>query len=171
MIIKWLDSERLLQVASELGALLQDVVAGGASIGFLPPVSAAEAGAYWLEVVAALDGGNRILLIAEDEGVIVGTVQLDMASRPNSLHRAEVAKLMVHTQHRRRGIAKRLMQAIEEEARRAGRTTLMLDTREGDPSESLYLKLGYVRAGAIPEYARGADGTLHTTVYMYKLLR
>ncbi len=63
------------------------------------------------------------------------------------------------------------MSAIEEEARRIGRTTLVLDTRAGDPSEQLYANLGYTRAGVIPEYARSANGALHTTVFMYKLLK
>lgn len=63
------------------------------------------------------------------------------------------------------------MKAIEQEAQQAGRTTLILDTRQGDPSESLYTKLGYARAGTIPEYARSTDGSLHTTVFMYKLLK
>jgi ribosomal protein S18 acetylase RimI-like enzyme len=94
-----------------------------------------------------------------------------MASRPNGKHRAEITKLMVHTAARGQGIGQALMQAIEQEARLAGRTTLILDTRKGDPSEQLYLKLGYTRAGVIPEYARSADGSLHTTVFMYKLLK
>ena len=63
------------------------------------------------------------------------------------------------------------MNAIEAEAKQAGRTTLVLDTREGDPSEQLYSKLGYLRAGIIPEYARSTNGSLHTTVFMYKLLK
>ena len=47
---------------------------------------------------------------------------------------------------------------------------LVLDTRQGDVAERLYLKQGYIRAGSIPQYARSADGTLHTTVFFYRLL-
>jgi acetyltransferase len=171
MNIRLIQVDELLQLTSQLSILLQDAVSGGASIGFLQPVSQQEADAYWQEVAAALNGKNRLLLVAEDKGSVIGTVQLDLASRANGIHRAEVAKLMVHSGHRRRGIAQLLMQAIEEQARAAGRTTLILDTREGDPSERLYLKLGFTRAGTIPEYARSTDGTLHTTVFMYKLLK
>lgn len=155
---------------SQLVALLQDTVAGGASVGFLPPLSDEEAGAYWRSVVAALREPYRILLVAREAGAIVGTIQLDLASRANGSHRAEVVKLMVHSTKRRHGIGARLMQAIEAEAQRAGRTTLVLDTREGDPSERLYTGMGYVKAGSIPEYARSADGALHTTAFLYKLL-
>lgn len=154
-----------------LAALLQDALLSGASVGFLPPLPTQDALAYWEEVIAALSGQDRLLLIAQADGGLAGTVQLHLASTPNGLHRAEVAKLMVDTRHRRQGIGRALMLAVEAEARHAGRTTLVLDTRLGDPSEQLYLSLGYARAGAIPEYARSADGSLHTTVFMYKLLK
>ena len=84
--------------------------------------------------------------------------------------RAEVSKVLVHSAHRRQGVGRALMLAIEAEAARAGRTTLVLDTRLDDAGEALYTSLGYQRAGVIPNYARSADGTLHATVVMYKLL-
>ncbi len=170
MNIKRLALESALQLTPKLAALLEDAVASGASIGFLPPFTHEDAIKYWGEVITALKGSHRILLIAEIDQAIVGTVQLDLASRPNATHRAEIAKLMVHTSQRGQGIGQALMNAIEHEAQLAGRTTLILDTREGDSSESLYSKLGYIRAGTIPEYARSIDRSLHTTVFMYKLL-
>ncbi|MBC7878415.1 MAG: GNAT family N-acetyltransferase [Anaerolineales bacterium] len=168
--IQRLTSDDAIQIIPKLAKLLQDAVTNGASIGFLHPLPSEEAVQYWQEVVTALKGSYRILLIAKSDDVIVGTVQLDMASRPNGSHRAEVAKLMVHTSHRGQGVGQALMKAIEAEAKQAERTTLILDTREGDPSERLYSKLGYTRAGTIPEYARSTDGSLHSTVFMYKLL-
>ena len=171
MNIQRLTPESTIQLLPKLTALLQDAVASGASIGFLPPLTHEDAVNYWREVVTALESPHRILLIAEIDDAIVGTVQLDLASRPNGSHRAEVAKLMVHTSHQGQGIGQALMNVIEHEAKQAGRTTLILDTREGDPSECLYSKLGYTRAGTIPEYARSTDGSLHTTVFMYKLIK
>jgi acetyltransferase len=154
-----------------LVALLRDAVDGGASVGFLPPLGEAEAGAYWDGVVEALGDGSRVLLVARDPaGAIVGSVQLDLAMRANARHRAEVIRLMVHRAARRRSLGRTLMLAIESEARRRGRTTLVLDTRQGDPSESLYQALGWTCAGVIPRYAASADGTLHTTALYYKLL-
>jgi acetyltransferase len=155
----------------ELIGLLQNTVSSGASIGFLPPLADADAAAYWQEVIIALHGPHRVLLVAQIDGAVAGSVQLDLASRPNGSHRAEVIKLMVHTLYRQKGIGRSLMIALEEEARNAGRSTLVLDTRQGDPSEKLYLRLGYQRVGVIPEYARSADGSLHTTVFFFKLLK
>jgi ribosomal protein S18 acetylase RimI-like enzyme len=154
-----------------LVALLRDAVDGGASIGFLPPLGEAEAAAYWDSVVAALRDGSRVLLVARDPAAgIVGSAQLELAMRANARHRAEVSKVMVRRAARRRGIGRALMLALEREARRLGRTTLVLDTRQGDPSESLYRGLGWIEAGAIPRYAASADGTLHATVIYYRLV-
>ena len=171
MNIQRLTPESAVQLLPKLAALLEDAVASGASIGFLPPLTYENAINYWQEVITALKGPYRILLVAQMDQAIAGTVQLDLASRPNGSHRAEIAKLMVHTSQRGRGIGQALMNTIEVEAQLAGRTTLVLDTREGDPSERLYSKLGYSRAGTIPEYARSTNGSLHTTVLMYKLLK
>jgi ribosomal protein S18 acetylase RimI-like enzyme len=158
-------------VRGDLVALLQNVVDAGASVGFLPPLSSAEAGEYWDGVFDAVAGGGRLLWIARtpDAGV-VGTVQLDLEKRANGNHRAELAKLMVHTSARRRGIARALMHAAEAEGRRLGRRTLVLDTRLGDPSERLYRALGWQFAGSIPEYARSANGALDANAIYYRLL-
>jgi len=147
------------------------VVDGGASVGFVPPIAAKDATAYWESVAAALKGGGRRLWIARADGAgIVGTVQLGLASQANGRHRAEVIKLMVLGSARRQGIGRLLMEAAEAEARTLGRATLVLDTRQGDPSEALYRGMGWQPGGTIPRYARSADGTLHTTAFYYKLL-
>jgi acetyltransferase len=161
----------VLRRRDALGVLLQDVVGGGASVGFLPPLGAEEARAYWESVAAALeDGGRRLWIGRAADGNIVGTVQLDLAGHANGRHRAEVIKLIVLSSARRRGIGRALMEATETEARSLGRTTLVLDTRQGDPSEALYRGMGWQPAGTIPRYARSANGTLHTTAFHYKLL-
>ena len=154
-----------------LAGLLREAVADGASVGFLPPLAEDEALEYWRGVIAAQREGSRVVLVARwPDGAVIGTVQLDLALRPNGRHRAEVSRLLVARAAQRRGVARALMLALEAEALRLGRTTLVLDTREGDPAERLYQGLGYQRVGAIPQYARSADGTLAATVYYYKLL-
>ncbi len=159
--------ENLLSSLPQFVALLQDTVNGGASVGFLPPLDSHTAEAYWRGVVT--DG--VILLAVMEEGRVVGTVQLALAEKANARHRAEVQKLMVLTEFRGRGIARRLMERLEEIAVEHGRSLLVLDTRRGDVAESLYHKLGYIEAGAIPLFALSANGELHDTVILYKPLK
>jgi acetyltransferase len=157
-------------VLPELISLLQDAVASGASVGFLPPLSEEEACQYWRTVFHELTQGVHILLAARDAGHVVGSVQLAFGTRPNALHRAEVQKLFVLQSQRRRGTGRALMQALEQLAREHRRTLLVLDTRQGDAAEQLYRKLGYCEAGVIPAYAQSATGTFDSTVFFYKLL-
>jgi ribosomal protein S18 acetylase RimI-like enzyme len=156
--------------ANQLIALLQDAVHDGASVGFIAPLSEAKAEEYWREAIQELASGRTLLLIAEEAGAIVGSVQLALAMRENGLHRAEVQKLMTHTAHRRKGIAATLMEAIEAEANCLNRSLLTLDTRKGDAAEILYRKLGYQEAGVIPQYAKSSSGELQDTIFFYRVL-
>lgn len=168
--IRRVDAAQALPYLPELTELLQDSVDNGASVGFLPPLPSAEATFFWQSVLDALQTGNRILLLATDGTGLLGSVQLALADKANGRHRAEVMKLLVHSRVRRRGIGRLLMQAIEQEARQHERTTLVLDTLQGEPSELLYQTLGYVAAGTIPQFARVGSGALEPTVIYYKLL-
>jgi ribosomal protein S18 acetylase RimI-like enzyme len=175
MVLEFMDIHPLTwgefdSAREDLIDLLIDCVASGASVGFLPPLSPADADAYWRSVEAAIATPDRVLLVAWDGSRAVGAVQLDFPAKPNALHRAEVIKLMVHTTARGRGVGRALMLKAEQYARADKRTLLVLDTREGDVAEQIYLTLGYQRAGSIPLYARSAGGELHTTVFMYREL-
>ncbi|WP_373323896.1 GNAT family N-acetyltransferase [Dictyobacter formicarum] len=159
------------QLLPELIRLLQETVASGASVGFLPPLEVEEARQYWLATLRDVADNSQVLLVAKnDHGQLLGSVQLALAMKPNGRHRAEVQKLFVDPSQRRRGIGRALMQAIEEAARAQGRTLLVLDTREGDAAEQLYRRAGYIEAGRIPAYAISAAGTLDGTIYFYKVL-
>ncbi len=169
--IESLSAEAARAHQAALVGLLKDSVDGGASVGFLPPLGPEEASRYWRSVLVAIENGARLLFVArERDGAIPGTVQLDLETRPNGNHRAEVMKLMVDSRRRWRGIGRALMLAAEAEARRLGRTTLVLDTRQGDPSERLYRSLGWELAAVIPRYARSAGGALDASAFYYRLL-
>ena len=168
--IECVTAEQAQASLTELIQLLQEAVNSGASVGFLPPLSDDMAWVYWQSTIDAVAHSTCLLLVAHQDGHIVGTVQLALATQPNAQHRAEVQKLMVHTRARRQGIGQALMTAVDETARAAGRTLLVLDTRRGDVSEQLYLKQGYTRAGIIPRYAQSANGALDDTVIFYRML-
>ena len=156
----------------ELGALLQACVHDGASIGFILPFDTAASQAFWTDnVLPAVTRGVRLLLVAEVENKVAGAVQLDWDTNPNQAHRAEVRKLLVDPAMRRCGIARLLMQALEECARALPRSLLTLDTRSDDHAQALYLSLGYAVAGSIPAYALAPAGErLDATTIMYKQL-
>jgi acetyltransferase len=153
-----------------LATLLEDAVNNGASVGYLRPLDSRLSNRYWREVCDALATGGRILLVARDGVEIVGSVQLDLSRKPNGRHRAEVQKLLVLSRHRRRGIARDLMSAIEEEARRANRSLLVLDTESGSDAVAFYESQGWERCGSIPDFALSADGVPTANILYYKRL-
>lgn len=153
-------------LVEELIDLLIRVVEDGASIGFLAPVEEKEARAYWESVTET----GVMMFTASIAGKIVGTIQLHLAMKRNASHRAEIAKLMVHPDYRKRGIARLLMHTAEQRAVIEGRTLIVLDTRAGDPSNLLYQSMNYMEAGRIPYFARSSNGSLDETVLYYKQL-
>src|SRR5450755_183455 len=78
-----------------LAELLIDCVEGGASVSFMHPLSMADALAFWQRVADDVAAGARALLVAEDGGAIVGTVQLVLGQPENQPHRADVSKMLV----------------------------------------------------------------------------
>lgn len=169
-MIEILSAEHAESHVDSLVDLLVDAVHGGASVGFMPPLTREEALAYWTDVVAAVRTESRVLLVATEQDRVLGSVQLALEMRRNGDHRAELIKLMVHSAARRRGVARALMHAAEKAAVACGRKLLLLDTRKGSEAEKLFTALGYIRFGEVPEYARSSNGALHTTSFFYRLL-
>jgi GNAT superfamily N-acetyltransferase len=159
-------------LAEALTDVLMDCVEGGASVGFMHPLTRPRALAFWQNVLDSAARGERIVLVAEDveSHTIIGTVQVVLAMPENQPHRGEVAKMQVHRRARRRGIGEALMRAAEDAARQAGKTLLVLDTLTGSDAERLYSRLGWERCGVIPGYALLPQGGLCSTTVFYRVL-
>jgi len=168
--IRILDGPAAWVAGPALADVLIDCVERGASVSFMHPLSREKAEAFWAEVAESVARGRRILLAAELDGEIVGTVQVVFAGEENQPHRGDIAKMLVHGRARRRGIAERLMRAAEAAAHAAGRTVLVLDTVTGGDAERLYARLGWTRVGVIPDYALFPDGRPCATTFFCKAL-
>jgi GNAT superfamily N-acetyltransferase len=156
------------ETVQALADTLVEAVASGASVHFMHPLAPEMAAAFWTDSLAAAEAGRRVVLGAMRDGQLVGTVTLLLDSPPNQPHRAEIGKLMTRLAHRGRGVARALMLEAERIARERGRTLLTLDTAEEDGAGPLYEKLGYVRAGVIPDYASKPHGGLTGTILYWK---
>lgn len=156
----------------ELADVLHACVHQGASVSFIMPFGKDDACAFWQEGVReGVVSKRRTLIVAKIERKIAGTVQLDCDTPPNQAHRADVSKLLVHPDFRRRGVARALMIELERQATLRLRQLLTLDTRTGDDAEPLYASLGYQTVGTIPNFAKDPHtNKLDGTTYMYKQL-
>lgn len=170
--LRRLDAAEAAALVPALAELLIDCVEGGASVSFMLPMTAEKATRFWRGVAQGVARGERALLVAEDgDGRLLGSVQLVLATPENQPHRADVAKMLVHRGARRRGVAGRLMQAVETAAHGEGRTLLVLDTVTGSDAARLYERAGWRRVGDIPDYALMPDGPFCATTIYYKSLR
>ena len=171
IVVRRLAAEDATECIDGLADLLIDCVEGGASVSFMLPLSHERAVSFWRSVADGVVRGERALLVAEAaHGCIVGTVQLILNLPENQPHRADVAKLLVHRCARRRGIAQRLLQAVDAEARREQRSVLTLDTVTGGDAERLYARAGWQRVGEVPNYALWPGGGACGTTFFHKPL-
>lgn len=136
--IRVLNGQETIDALPELCDVLAACVNGGASVGFMLPFSPQDAEPFWQAVAEAVGEGGTIHVVAEVDGKVVGTVQVGLASKPNQPHRGDLMKLLVHPSARGLGLARKLMQEVEEEAAKRGRTLLVLDTATGSHAETIY---------------------------------
>lgn len=103
---------------------------------FLPPLSHDKLLAWWKERIAEVTAGTRLMLILLDESdagakpkgpELMGVVMLAMPASETGAMRGFIEKLLVHTKFRQRGGARTLMERLEQEALKRGKTVLVSD--------------------------------------------
>lgn len=124
---------------------------------------------YWNGVVTM---PQRMLFVARLDGVICGTAQLMLPPRNNEAQSFAVSLTgnFVTPWARGHGVARLLLEAVEEAARHHGYAVINLDVRETqDAAIRLYERMGYVQFGTHPFYAR-VDGQIIEGRYYYKVI-
>lgn len=111
---------------------------------------------------------ERVVLVAESAGELVGMAHIAPSRAANAPHRAEVQRVAVAGQVRGSGVGRRLMAAVEEEARARRLTLLWLTTHDGTAAVSFYEAVGYTRMGVMPSYSHRPDGTLAPAAFFYR---
>ena len=154
MLIKPLSRQDILTHIDALHDIFVNCVNGGASVSFMLPFSAGKAQTFWAGVADSV--GRDVQLITDQP--------------ENQPHRADVAKLLVHENARRKGAAMALMEALEAVAREKALTVLVLDTSTGSGAETFYQRAGWQKAGEIPRYALMPNGDMTATSVFYKFL-
>ena len=104
---------------------------------------------------------------ARDTVVLVATLQIPVAGFAIMNFgdtQAHLSLLAVRTEHQRGGIARQMMQWLEESALVAGITTINLELRAyNHAARDFYRALGFTEAAYIPGYYRGIETALRMT--------
>jgi GNAT superfamily N-acetyltransferase len=172
MHVRLLSAEKVELAIPGLADILIDAVAMGAGVSFMHPLSKADAVAYWQKQLPDVLAEKTFIFVCEDAkfASIAGTVMLQKAWAPNQPHRADVAKLLVHSNSQRQGVASALMLAVEKKATEIGLKLITFDAVAGGGAEKFYRTMGYQPVGIIPDYAYSGDGKLDATMFFYKAL-
>jgi acetyltransferase len=149
-----------------LAGLVLDAHESGMALGLAAPLTMDGARAAYEKTAERLSK-DRILLAAFDADELVGAVQLSRAEAGNGRHRAEVQRLVVRGDRRGRGVGRALMEAVVDEARKRGLKLLWLTTHADTAAERVYERLGWSRAGVIPDYAELPNGELAANAFFY----
>lgn len=78
---------------------------------------------YWHSISEDVEKGRRVMILqfaAEDEAAVAGYVLLILPTMEIAPFHGEVVHLMVSPKHRKKGIARRLMEKLESVAREKG---------------------------------------------------
>ncbi len=153
-----------------LAEILIDAVADGAGVSFMHPLSKVDAENFWHGQLASIKSGQTYPVIAEHDGQTVGIVLLVKAGAQNQPHRADIAKMLVHSDFRRCGFATHLIRALEDKARALNLKLLTFDAVQGSAAEDFYKRLGFTCVGYYPDYAYSGTGKLDGTALFYKKL-
>jgi len=121
-------------------------------------------------VVQNLNDNDRVLVVAERGGEIVGMAQLARSSADNARHRAEVQRVAVAADVRGAGVGRLVMEAVEDEARKRGLTLLWLTTHAETDACAFYEAVGYTQLGVMPSYSARPDGRLAPGAFYYREL-
>ena len=107
---------------------------------------------YLADAVAGLLHGTGIL-VAELDGVLIGHAVTSVVYEI-----AELQRIAVAPEHRRRGIAGLLLAAVREQAAAQGAPALLLEVRETNAGAlAFYERAGFVEIDRRPRYYRNGD--------------
>jgi RimJ/RimL family protein N-acetyltransferase len=113
---------------------------------------------------------DAALLVAEEQGNVIGRLSLVRDPHPSSSHVADLG-LVVAASHRRRGIGRALLAQAVAWARATGVRKLELHVfPHNEAAIALYENFGYEREGYRRRHYRRPDGTYVDAVLMAKRL-
>ncbi len=154
----------------ELCAATAAAIEDGGGFGWLTPPPRQVMETYYNGVVLV---PGRTLFVGLLDGVIAGSAQLGRPTRNNEAQAAACTLMSAFVAPWARGhaLARKLTEAVEDQARAEGFGMINLDVRETQRAAvHVYESMGYVHWGSHPLYARLADGTMVPGRFYYKVL-
>lgn len=155
---------------AEVHRVLSAVVELGGAVGWTHVPSPEETEAWLDSELALAAAGRGGVAIARVDGRVEALGVWARYGGAVTEQNAEVRKIMVHPSARGRGLAREVLQAIEDHATMHGVEVLVLDARGNNHgAHALYESLGWTEYGRIPDFVGIGDERWDRICY-YKVL-
>lgn len=141
------------RVVREVMALVVDLVAAGAALGWVDPPSTDEVRALLSSVAEDVELGDAGLALARVDGAVVGFGYWRRYARPTHRPQADLERVAVRADQHRRGLGRKLTAALVQQARLEQVEQLTLDLRADNAAAiSLYASMGFREYGRLPGF-------------------
>jgi ribosomal protein S18 acetylase RimI-like enzyme len=142
----------------EVMAMVVDLVAAGAALGWVDPPSTEEVRVLLMSVAEDVEGGDAALFLARADDAVVGFGYWRRYVRQTTRVQADLERVAVRADQQRRGLGKWLTSALLEQARSQAVEQVTLDLRADNTAAiSLYASLGFREYGRLPGFVAVGD--------------
>ncbi len=136
----------------------------------MTPVSLSDERKWLAGVLKGIQKGDKIQILAEREGKIVGSCSVERKPTQRHAHVGGFG-ICILNEFTGMGIGKRMMQAVEKEAMRINLRIIELSVYgKNKIAQSLYKKTGFKAAGRVPKAVKIHSG-YDDDIKMYKVLK
>ncbi|KAK3390207.1 hypothetical protein B0H63DRAFT_108474 [Podospora didyma] len=144
---------------------------------FLPPLTNEKLLPWWKERIAEANQGTRVIVLllpdtapgAKPMGPdLRGLAMLKLSETETGSFRGRIDAVLVNQKFRRQGGAKALVDALEYEAARRGRTLLLVDAETGSVAEAAFKKFNFIEIGKVPQFSRVLSNDRKGETFFYK---
>jgi ribosomal protein S18 acetylase RimI-like enzyme len=140
-------------LVNQAARLLQELVRGGAALGWSDPPPNAEVAKLLSDVATASGRGDACLLAAWLGRELAGMGYWCRYARPTHWPHADIEKVAVAPGYQGRGVGRALMTGLITAATEAGVEVLTLDFRgDNERAVALYRSLGFAEYGRLPRF-------------------
>ncbi|MDR0344760.1 MAG: GNAT family N-acetyltransferase [Nocardiopsaceae bacterium] len=154
--------------AGQAAALLRQLVAAGAALGWVEPPPPGEVADFLAETAAADERGDACLVAAWAGTELAGLGNWRRYPRPTHRVNGDVQKLAVASGQQGRGVGRLLISELIASAAAAGVETLTVDFRgDNERAARLYSSVGFTEYGRLPGFV--AFGPARYDRVMYSL--